>query len=107
MPRPVIDLEPYRDLIIDLYQIKTSAPDIADLLQSEHNITVKAKSIPIGTCTCNTNQMIFPYKNLRPLIFVSSIKSLRPNYRYIHTTCRRLTLVHEYSAVCASVCCDH
>ena len=45
MPRPVINLEPFRDLIIELHQGKNSTSTIASILQNQHDIQVKERTI--------------------------------------------------------------
>ena len=45
MPRPAIDLEPYRSYIIELSEQKTTVKDIIRLLQQQHNITVSERTI--------------------------------------------------------------
>ncbi len=45
MPRPAIDLEPYKAIIIDLYDQHYTVNQIVKTLSDQHNVEVKARTI--------------------------------------------------------------
>ena len=45
MPRPAVDLEPYKALISNLYEENHSANCIADILQERYQVKVKGRTI--------------------------------------------------------------